>query len=525
MSTPDAASESRDPTRPAATRVPRIGPPVRLAVDVRGSIGLVGRLMRYLSLAALFPAVLAIGYGEPPWPFLGALAIGFAVGFGMERLGGDIAGVSFREGYLVVSLTWLLAAFFGALPYLLSGVEQLANPVDALFESMSGFTTTGSSVLTDIEALDRSLAMWRQFTQWLGGMGIIVLAVAVLPRLRIGGRQLLEAEAPGPEMDSLGERIRQTAQHLWVLYVALTGALALILAVLGWSGVDDRMDLYGAVAHAFTTMPTGGFSTFTRSIEVFAPATQWVVVVFMVIAGVNFALMYRAFARRRPGLLVRDEELRLYLLLLAGAATILVAVLYGESIAGSHHALRHGVFQAVSVVTTTGYASVDFNGWTTLALITLVALMFIGGSAGSTAGSVKVIRHLLLFRTLRREVRLTVRPELVEPVRFNGSVVDERTLRAVIGFCLLYLGAFVAGAGVIAVDTALQGPHLSQIDTIAVAATTLGNVGPALGPAGPMDSFAPFSEVSKLVMIVLMWLGRLEIVPVLILLSHRYWRV
>jgi trk system potassium uptake protein TrkH len=410
-------------------------------------------------------------------------------------------------------------------PYLLSGDAQLDHPVDALFESMSGFTTTGSSILVDIEGLDRSMAMWRQFTQWIGGMGIIVLALAVLPRLRVGGRQLLETELPGPELETLGERIRQTAQRLWLLYVALTALMALLLALLGWTGVDDEMSLFDAVAHAFTTMPTGGFSPRARSLEAFAGATQWVTIAFMLLAGMNFALLYRAIVRRRPAALARDEELRTYLIILAVGSAVLVSVLFLENLAGSHHAIRNGVFQTVSIVTTTGFASTNFNGWTTLAVMTLVALMFVGGSAGSTGGSVKVVRHLLVARTVRREVRLAVRPELVQPVRLNGRVVDERVIRSVIGFALLYLGLFVAGAAILAVDTAIQGPDLSTIDVAAAAATTLGNVGPGLGPEGPMGSFASLSAVSKLTLVALMWLGRLEILPVLILFSRRYWRV
>jgi trk system potassium uptake protein TrkH len=511
---------------PSATRTGRRvpGPGRRLGVDVLASLGLVGTMLKWLSLAAAFPAVLAVGYGETPWPFVVAGAVGTVAGLGLERLGRGRPIVALREGYLVVALTWVLASAFGAIPYLLSGEDQLARPVDAYFEAMSGFTTTGASILTDLEALNSSLAMWRQFTQWLGGMGIIVLALAVLPRLRIGGRQLLEAELPGPEIDELSSRIRQTAQRLWGLYVALTAALALTLAGLGWTGLDGRMNLYEAVAHAFTTMPTGGFSTQARSIEEFAPVTQWVLILFMVLAGTNFALLYRAIVRRQPRAIVRDEELRLYLALLVLGAAVLTLVLVTHDLDGSGDAVRHGVFQAVSTLTTTGYASIDFAGWTTLALLTLAGLMFVGGSAGSTSGSVKVVRHLLMARQLRREVRYTVQPELVEPIRLNRSVVDERTLRAVTAFVMLYLGVFVVGAGVLAIDGAIQGPPEQPILLVAAAATTLGNVGPAFGFAGPMGSFEPFSDVSTVTMTLLMWFGRLELIPVLALFTRSFWR-
>jgi trk system potassium uptake protein len=494
-----------------------------LGVDLSGALNLVGVLIMYLSIAPLMPAAIALGYSEPVWPFLGAAAIGITVG-GALRATTTRGAVGSREAFLVVSLTWLLAASLGALPYVLSDNRELSAPLDAYFEGMSGFTTTGASILTDVEALSRSLAMWRQLTQWLGGMGIIVLALAVLPRLRVGGRQLFEQELPGPELEPLAASIRDTARRLWALYVALTVAEAVSLAVVGWAGLDDRMGPFEAVAHAFTTMPTGGFSTEGRSIEAFAATTQWVIVFFMVVAGANFALMYRAFVRRQPRVLIRDEELRLYATLLAIGAAALLIELTTENLLSGAEAVRHAIFQAVSIMTTTGYASADFNEWTLFALVLLVGLMFVGGSAGSTTGSVKIVRHLLIGRILRRELDQTVHPELVAPIRFNRAPVDERTLRALLAFVLLYVGIFALGTLALLTDAAFHGPSIRALDAIAASATTLGNVGPAFGFAGPMGSFDGFSDVSKSIMIVLMWVGRLEIVPVVLLLTRSYWR-
>ena len=495
-----------------------------LAVDVRGALNVVGLLIAYLSAATLVPAAVAIGYRESPWPFLGAGAIAVAAGLGVVYATRGDHRLGIREGFLVVALTWLAAATLGALPFLLSGEPQVSRPVDAYFEGMSGFSTTGGSVLTDVEALPNGLLLWRQLTQWLGGIGIIVLALAVLPRLRVGGRQLLEHEMPGPEIETLNTRIRDTARRVWILYVGLTATLFAILLGLGLTGADEEMTPFQAIAHALTTIPTAGFSTKARSMEDFADITQWVIVVFMILGGINFALLYRAIVRRSPRAASRDHEFRLYLTLLAAGCIVIVAEIWTEDVVLGWGALRTGIFTAVSTMTTTGFSVADYNTWPVLALMTIVALMFVGGSAGSTTGSVKVVRHLLLGKILRREIDQTLHPELVVPVRLNRTVVEERTLRAVSSFILLYIGIFVVGAGVLAIDAARTGLELSALDAVSVSASMLANVGPAFGIGGPLGSFEPFSDVSTIAMIGLMWLGRLEIVPIIVLLSRHYWR-
>jgi trk system potassium uptake protein len=498
-------------------------PPRRLRVDVRSALDVVGSITKYLSLTALVPAGIALAYEEPVFPFLAAGALGCGAGVLLERTTGRTERVGLREAYLVVALTWLVAAAFGSVPYLLSGEAQLTNPVDAYFEAMSGFTTTGATVLTDIDALPRSLLFWRQLTQWLGGMGIIVLALAVLPRLRVGGRQLLESELPGPEMESLATRIRDTARRLWILYIGLTVLAALSFASLGWLGVDPRMDPFNAVAHALATLPTGGFSPEGRGTAVFAPATQWLIAFFMLVAGTNFALMYRGIIQHRLSVFARDEEFRMYIGILALAAIVIAATVLAEGTAEGEAAARHAVFQTISLMTSTGYASTDFALWPAAAAMALVGLMFIGGCAGSTSGSVKVIRHLLTGKALRRELDLTVHPEIVSAVRLNRTTVDERTLRAIQTFILLYIGCFIVGTVLLIVEAAVTGLDLTVLEATAATATTIGNVGPGLGFAGPFGSFEPFGNVSALVMIGLMWLGRLELIPVIVLFSRSYW--
>ena len=496
-----------------------------LAVDVPAAANMVGTLCKYLGFAALFPTAVAIGYGESFWPFLAAGAITSGGGYALERLTASAGRVGVREGFLVVTVTWLVAAAFAALPYLFAGGDALGHPIDAYFEGMSGFTTTGASVVTDPGVLSSSMAMWRQFTQWIGGIGIVVLAIAVLPRLRVGGRQLLESELPGPEIAQLSERIRETARLLWGLYVGLTAILIVLLAGLGWLGIDDRMTFYQAVAHAFGTMPTGGFSTQVDSAASFAPASQWILAAFMILGGANYLLLYRAFVRRQPARLVRDEELRLYLGIVAIAAAVLAVQIWSYDLAAGEDAIRTGFFQAASIITTTGMVNADYAVWPALGLLSIFALMFVGGSAGSTAGSVKIVRHLLIGKILRRELSQTVSPEVVMPIRLNGASVDERTLRAIAAFVLLYVGAWAVGGAVIAIDSAIVDAGLGPLDSLGASATAIGNVGPGFGITGPFGSFAPLGDVSKLTMIALMFLGRLEIVPVVVLLTRHYWRL
>jgi trk system potassium uptake protein len=496
----------------------------RLSVDLGGAVSLTGTLILYVSPAALVPAAVAIGYSEPFWPFLAAAALTAALGLGLERLGRSSEQIGAREGYLVISLVWVLAAAYGALPFVLAGDPQLGRPVDAYFEAMSGFTTTGASVTTNVEEVDRSLVLWRQLTQWLGGMGIIVLALAVLPRLRVGGRQLLEHELPGPEVGGLSARIKDTAQQLWLLYLGLTSILIAILLVVWATGLDDRMNPYQAVSLGVATLATGGFSTTARSLEPFSAITQWVIAAFMILAGVNYALTYTSFVRRQPRLALRDEELRLYGALLAIGAVVITVQLWAEEIVTGEAAIRAGVFQTASIMTTTGFASLDFAIWPALATMAIIGLMFLGASAGSTSGSIKVIRHVLVGKVLHREIDQTLHPELVRPIRLNRVVVEERILRTVTPFILLYLGFFIVGTGLLAIDAAATGLDLTIADAIAASATTLGNVGPGLGFAGPMGTFEPFSDFSTVVMTALMWLGRLEIVPIIVLFSRHYWR-
>jgi trk system potassium uptake protein TrkH len=508
-------------TLAARVRLPARGRRM-LGVDASGALNLVGRLLKYFSGAFTAPLLVAAGYGDQVWPWLASGAITYAAGAGLERVTSGGESIGAREGFLVVALTWALVAWAVATPYMLAE-PQLRNPVDAYFEAMSGITTTGSSAIRDLAAISKPVAFWRDLSQWLGGMGIVVLGLAILPKLRVAGRQLVESEAPGIEYEPLAATIRATARRLWLTYVGLSAAMFLILSLFGWVGIDNLMTEFQAATHMMGAMATGGFSPQPRSVEPFAAASQWVITVFMAIAGANFALHYRLLRKRMNPM--RDEELRGYLVFLAiGTLILFLELIHANLFSAGEAAIRHAAFQTVSLMTTTGFASTDFNLWTSLAVYTLVLLMLIGGCAGSTGGAIKVVRVLLLGKLLRRELDQTVHREAVVPIRLNNRVVDERTLRAILAFGLLYLLIFILGALALLIEASRAGVEVTPFQAIASAATTLGNVGPSFGFSGPMGSFADFSPLGKAVMSMLMWLGRLEIIPVAILLTRRYWR-
>ncbi len=484
-------------------------------------------MLKWVGAAFLAPAAVAAGYGEAAWPFLVAAAITAGCGLGLDQITGEKRGTAVgpRESFLVVALIWLLVPLFGALPFVLGDVPQLSRVVDAYFESVSGFTATGATVLTDIEALDHAMLFWRQLSHWLGGMGIIVLAVAVLPRLRIGGRQLLQSELAGPtEIERFATTIRETARRLWSLYVGLTAIAILVLAMVGWTGLDDAMTPFEAVSHAFSVIALGGFSTQNESAAAFVPLTQYLLLLFMILAGVNFLRLYRLLVQRQIDVVRTDEELRLYgAFLVLGSALIIVELLAGDFARGEE-AVRTGMFQAVAIMSTTGFGTADYTEWGPLAVMTLLLLMFVGASAGSTGGSIKVIRHLLLFKLVKRELDSTIHREIVRPIRANGVAVEERSLRSMVVFVLLYLLTFAIGSLALLLDARFGGTELTAFEAIGASAACIGNVGPAFGFAGPFGSYEPMSDLSTGILTMLMWLGRMEIIPVAVLLSRNYWR-
>jgi trk system potassium uptake protein TrkH len=497
-------------------------------IDTRATLSYIGSILKYLSAAMLVPLLVGAVYGEDAWVFAASMAIGVAVGAALERLDPE-PDLGPREGLAVVALAWLAAAVLGAVPYVLAGygtASALGHPVNALFESTSGFTTTGATALAEI-SFDRhshAVLMWRQLTQWLGGMGIIVLMIAILPELAVNGAQLMRSEAPGPELQKLTPRIAETARALWVIYVGFTAALIVVLYALHLGGLAPNMDLYNAIAHGFSTLPTGGFSPEADSIGAFSPVVQWTFVPFMVLAGVNFALFWYVL-RDEARELFGNTEFRVYVGAVALLSAVLATALFrggapptelgGVTAGVPENALRQGVFQIASLLNSTGFATANFARWETHTQFLLLFAMFVGGSAGSTGGGIKVIRWLILFKTLRRELYTTANPDVVRPVRLGGEVVDEEVIRGILVFTLLYFLVFAFSAVFIELDTTRAGAPLTGIEALAASLATIGNIGPGLGPLGPFGTYEWLPDTTKLLMVVLMWLGRLEIVPVL----------
>lgn len=414
-----------------------------------------------------------------------------------------------REGYLIVALGWLAMVLFSALPYLISGVIP-AVP-DAIFESISGMTTTGASVLTNIEIIPEGILFWRSLTQWIGGMGIIVLTVAIFPLLGIGGIELFVAEAPGPTSDKLHPRIRETAKRLWLIYVSLTIILTVILSALG-------MSFFDAINHALTTMATGGFSTKNASMAHFdQPAIQYTIVLFMFMAGTNYTVLYFTFKRRFSGVW-KSDEFRAYLLIVLTATLIVTARVYAITGHSLEQSFRDSIFQVISLITTTGYVSADYTSWSNGITMFFFILLFVGASAGSTSGGIKIIRHLVFFKNSFYEFKRILHPRAIVPLKINQKTVRGKVIIHIIIFLLLYLSLFLFGSIVLSVM------GYDFITAVGAVATSLGNVGPGIGGVGPVDNFAWLSGPAKLFLAFLMLLGRLELFTILVLFTPYFWK-
>lgn len=427
-----------------------------------------------------------------------------------------------REGYIVVTFGWLFMSLSGMLPYLVT--DTIPSVTDAFFETISGYTTTGATILTEIESLPKGILFWRSTTHWIGGMGIIVLAIAILPLLGIGGMQLFAAEAPGPSADKLHPRITDTAKRLWLIYFGFTAAETIALKVAG-------MSFFDAINHAMSTLSTGGFSTKNASVAHWndTPIIQYIIIFFMLLAGMNFVLSYFAF-KGKIQKIIKDEEFRLYMIFIIGFTIITALVVYFKAdiqastidhpmvLGAGESAFRHGLFQVLAVITTTGFVTADFTAWTSFLTVIFFGLMFLGGSAGSTSGGIKVVRHLLTIRNAFIEFKRTLHPNAIVPVRYNTRSVDRTIIFNILAFFILYMLSWIVGASV------LGALGLDFMTALGGAASALGNVGPAFGELSPVDSYGSLPSAGKWWLAFLMLIGRLELFTVLILLTPFFWR-
>ncbi|MEX2478360.1 MAG: TrkH family potassium uptake protein [Gracilimonas sp.] len=493
----------------------------RAKIDFQAVLGILGAFIFFLGFALLLPLSVDLIYGQNTWhSFLISAGIAFFVGGALWYTFKPKEEIRIREGFLIVSLTWLSLSFVGALPFVIAGV--LPSFTDAVFETMSALSTTGSTILggetssgfsnPQIEEIPKSFLLWRSLAHWLGGMGIIVLSLAILPLLGIGGMQLFQAESPGPTADKLTPRVQETAKLLWGVYVAFTFAQFLLL----W--VHPAMNWFEAINHALSTMATGGFSTKNGSIEAFDSAyIDWVIILFMFIAGVNFAMHFRLI-RGDHKTFFANREIRFYALI----AMISIFIVSGSLwLMDEYHildALRYGAFQVLAILTTTGFGTDNYEVWNTVGAFFLFLLFFTGGCAGSTSGGIKMIRWMILIRNTGREMKQIMHPKAILPVRIGDQAITQNIQRTVLSFFILYIFIFALGAFIIS----LFGYDI--MSSIGASIAAIGNIGPGWGDFGPTENFAHLPYLGKWVLIFLMMVGRLEIFTVLILFSPAFWR-
>jgi trk system potassium uptake protein TrkH len=480
-------------------------------IHLKAIAKIMGALLFLIGVLMLPAASISWIYQEDSSPIMISAAISLFIGMALFfSFSKQDEFVRKREGYLIVALSWVFMTGFGMLPFILS--EEITSVSDALFETMSGLTTTGASILTDIEVMPKGLLFWRSMTQWIGGLGIIVLTVAIFPLLGIGGIELFVAESPGPTSDKVHPRISETAKRLWYVYVGLTATAAILF----WVG---GMTLYDAVNHALTTLATGGFSTKNASMAYYDayPFIQYTAVVFMFLAGTNFTLIYFGLVGKFSRIL-KSDEFKSYALAVVMLSFILFVPIYSQSDYGWEFSLRKAMFQVVSLITTTGFVSDDYTQYGQGVAFICFMLLFLGASAGSTAGGIKFVRHATFLKNTWLEFKRIVHPRAVVPLIINGERVTGRIINNIMNFLLIYLITFVVGSLVIS----LMGYDFAT--SLGAVATCLGNVGPAIGDVGPVDNFAFFSPQAKVMLSFLMLLGRLELFTILILFTPFFWR-
>ena len=469
---------------------------------------MVGQIIKLEAAVLLLPALVALLYGEAClWAILATAGVALACGFALTLISRPSTQVIFaREGFVIVALSWLALSAIGALPFFFS--REIPDYIDAFFETVSGFSTTGASILPDVEALSRGLLFWRSFTHWIGGMGVLVLIMAIVPSVSGRNMHILRAEMPGPVVGKLMPRIRDTAKILYIIYLALTAAEILLLLVGG-------MPLFDSVVHAFGTAGTGGFGIKADSIGGYSPYLQWVISIFMLLFGVNFNLYYLILIRHAKTAL-KSRELWIYIAIVLGATTAIacnIAPLYGEF----EETVRTSLFQVAAIITTTGYATADFNLWPSLSKGILLVLMFVGGCAGSTAGGLKISRVQLLINTVRRDLRRLLHPRSVGVIKMEGKRLDEASIAGTSAYFILYIILLAVGSLLLSLEP------FGMVTNFSAMITCINNVGPGFDLVGPAGNYSIYSPLSTLLLSFVMLFGRLEIYPMLFMLIPSTW--
>jgi trk system potassium uptake protein TrkH len=462
----------------------------------------------------LVPVIISVIYKENDlWAFIISALITTSFGFILETATKPperIKEIQRKEGFLIAALFWFAASIFGAIPYLIYGVFN--HPVDAWFESVAGFTTTGATVLTDIEVLPYGMLFWRSFSQWLGGMGIIVLGIAILPRLAVGGMQLMGLEAPGPTTEKITPRIAETAKKLWGVYLLLSFLLIVFLLFAG-------MPIFDSVLQSFSTMSTGGFSPNSLSVGFYnSSIIDVIITIFMFIAGMNFVLLYWSL-RGDFKRLTRNSELKYYFFLNLSVILIVSFELWSTIYPNFFEALRYGSFQVISISTGSGFSTANFDLWPSFSKWFLLMLMFFGGCAGSTTGSIKIIRIMVLFKKGYQELNKIIYPHAIVPIRVNAKPISPEIVSSITSFFLIYLFIFLVSTLIV-----MAAEDLPIITAISACAASIGNVGPGLGEVGPAGNYANLSIFTKIVLSFLMLIGRLELFTILVIFTPAFWR-
>jgi trk system potassium uptake protein TrkH len=494
------------------TRAKRSAQPPALSL-LKTVAFVLGSVLLFVGVAMTLAALVSAAYAEYDTALWISVSAGITalVGFVTRRTVRRPETITVKQGFATVGLAWFVFSIFGALPYLLTGA--IPSITDAVFETASGFTTTGASILPDPRVLPHGVAFWRALTQWLGGMGVIVLGVAILPLLGTGGMQLARAESPGPTPDRLTPRFQETAKRLWLVYLVFTLVQIAMLAL-------GDMDVFQSIIHSLTTMSTGGFGTEPDSISGFSDYTKWVITGFMFAAGVSFTLHFRAW--NKPAEYLRNSEFRLYGLITLGAVVIVAGGLFADL--STADAIRDATFNTVSLVTTTGFASADFGTWRPALQIMIVGLMFLGGMAGSTAGGIKTFRIGVLSKAAYADLRRLVHPRGVFITHFGKQRVTEPVIEAVQSFFLFYMFMFMTATFGLAFIDANLSEGLDLVTATSAVAASIGNIGPGLGEVGPAANYANLPALAKWLLSSLMIVGRLEIFPVLVLFTRDLWR-